>query len=362
MSITLKVVSLGKKIGAFELKDINFDIQHGDFVSIFGKSGSGKSLLINILSGIDDDYHGDIFLNNVNIRNIPINERKIHTVFSNFYLLMNLTAEENIKSGCTNFNNTLYERLLNIFNIDNNVLQQKVKNISFGQQQRIAIMRAIIGEPKVIILDEPFCHLDVITKMPIMYEFKQIINTLLNDTICIMVSHDIDDILYFNSKLLIINNGNIILYDSIQNIYNYQSTYTVNLLNKHIITIPIMIVDYNEEIATIRVNKDHTISIPVYKINIEHYTNNTIAIGVLRLRDIKLTNNIKDINYKIYSSQFNYPYNMIEIGINNIYDTWSKMLIYDNYDDINDFQYLKLDFFQILDYNKSKMFYCLQCL
>lgn len=182
------------------LKNINFEVKKGEFVSIMGPSGSGKSTLIKILGLLDNSFEGEYILDGKNIRNLSdeqlsdIRNKQIGFVFQNFNLIKNLSIKENIslpmlyqgisKRKCE-------ERVLELLKKIDLVskINKYPSELSGGQQQRISIIRSLVNDPDIIIADEPTGALDSHTSKEIMNIFKE----LNKDGITIIViTHDIN--------------------------------------------------------------------------------------------------------------------------------------------------------------------------
>lgn len=154
------------------LKDINFSINRGDFVSITGKSGCGKSTLLYILSTMDTDYEGDLLIDGITMRGkkegelAKVRNEKIGFVFQFHYLLNEFSVIRNVmlpglKSGLykdKEVEERAYQKL-KILGIENEALK-KPNQLSGGQKQRVAIARALINDPIIIMGDEPTGNLD----------------------------------------------------------------------------------------------------------------------------------------------------------------------------------------------------------
>ncbi|PTF44641.1 peptide ABC transporter ATP-binding protein [Staphylococcus cohnii] len=181
------------------LKDINININEGEFIAIMGPSGSGKSTLINILGFIDRGYEGDYLFNRKNYQESSDNQladirnKTVGFVFQNFKLIQNNTILENVsiplvyagldtQARKSRVTRTLHD--VGLFDKENLVPNK----LSGGQQQRVAIARAIINQPKFIIADEPTGALDSKTSKDIIELFIQL-NKEHNTTI-ILVTHD----------------------------------------------------------------------------------------------------------------------------------------------------------------------------
>lgn len=181
------------------LKDINININEGEFIAIMGPSGSGKSTLINILGFIDRGYQGDYFFNGENYKKTSDNQlsdirnKTVGFVFQNFKLIQNNTILENVSIPLVYAGIGSQERKQRVIDTLHDVGLYDKENLvpnklSGGQQQRVAIARAIVNKPKFIIADEPTGALDSKTSKDIMELFMKL-NKEFNTTM-IMVTHD----------------------------------------------------------------------------------------------------------------------------------------------------------------------------
>jgi len=182
------------------LKDVSFDLNKGDFVSITGKSGCGKSTLLYILSTMDTDYEGDLLLDGVNMRNrkeselARVRNEKIGFVFQFHYLLNEFTVLKNVMlpglklalHSEKEVEQRAYEKL-KILGIDKEAFK-KPNQLSGGQKQRVAIARALINNPLIIMGDEPTGNLDK-KNSEIVFDIFQELATKYNQTLLI-VTHD----------------------------------------------------------------------------------------------------------------------------------------------------------------------------
>lgn len=182
------------------LKNINFEVEKGEFLSIMGPSGSGKSTLIKILGLLDNSFEGEYILDGKNIRRLSddelsdIRNKKIGFVFQNFNLIKNLSIKENISlpmlyQGASK--RKCEERVLELLKkID---LASKINKypseLSGGQQQRISIVRSLVNNPDIIIADEPTGALDSHTSNEIMNIFKELNKEGIT---IIIITHDIN--------------------------------------------------------------------------------------------------------------------------------------------------------------------------
>ena len=159
---------MSKEVSVSALRGVSFNIEKGEFLSVVGSSGSGKSTLLNILGGLDWEYSGDIIVDGKNITEYDHNFYRryiIGTIFQQFYLIPSLSVEENIllpykfsKRKGENIKQRL-EYILQMIDLEDR-RKHLPKELSGGQAQRVAIGRALIDSPKIVLADEPTGNLD----------------------------------------------------------------------------------------------------------------------------------------------------------------------------------------------------------
>lgn len=184
------------------LKDINFSIEKGEFVSIMGKSGCGKSTLLYILSTMDTDYEGELWLNNELISGQDreylsfIRNKHIGFVFQFHYLLPEFSVLENVMLPAKKLAEKSLKEIeqdalekLNILNIEH-LAKKRASRISGGEKQRVAIARALINNPSIIMGDEPTGNLDSHNAENVFEIFKQLSET--KELSLLVVTHDED--------------------------------------------------------------------------------------------------------------------------------------------------------------------------
>ena len=176
--------------GDVALKDINMQINKGEFISIVGESGSGKTTLLSILSTLLKPKNGEIFFEDKNYKNIKnidsFRKNDIGFIFQFHYLINYLNLLENVKLANKKATNEEILKIFKLLNIED--LQHKFPNqISGGQRQRVAIARALINNPKVIFADEPTGNLDSKNAQAVFEIFKKLSN---NGTTIIVATHN----------------------------------------------------------------------------------------------------------------------------------------------------------------------------
>jgi NitT/TauT family transport system ATP-binding protein len=190
------------------LNDVSFDVEKGSFVSIFGSNGTGKSTLLNLIAGLSIQDAGEIIWENESSKS------KVSYVFQNYResLFPWRTAWENIAlplklNGVSKeIRKQKVRELVNRFNIEID-LEKYPYLLSGGQQQMIAILRALITEPDLILLDEPFSAIDFQRRLFLQNKVLEIWKE--TKTTIIFVSHDIDEAIYMADKLIILNSGRV---------------------------------------------------------------------------------------------------------------------------------------------------------
>ena len=201
------------------LKDINFQVKKGEFVSVMGKSGCGKSTLLYILSTMDTDYDGELFLNNELITGQDrqhlsyLRNKHIGFVFQFHYLLSEFSVLENVmlpakklaEKSLQEIEHDAIERLKTL-NIDH-LAQKRASRISGGEKQRVAIARALINNPSIIMGDEPTGNLDSQNAENVFNIFEQLSNE--QGLSLLVVTHD-EDFAKKTDRIIQMEDGKII--------------------------------------------------------------------------------------------------------------------------------------------------------
>ena len=208
-----------KPVSFHVLKDINFKIKKGEFASIVGKSGCGKSTLLYILSTMDTDYEGELYINNQLISGdkkdklAHIRNKHIGFVFQFHYLLSEFSVLENVmlpakKLGEKSFQEIAQDAMLKLkmLNIEH-LAQKKASQISGGEKQRVAIARALINNPSIIMGDEPTGNLDSHNSDNVFNIFRRLSNE--QGLSLLIVTHD-EDFAKKTDRIITMEDGRII--------------------------------------------------------------------------------------------------------------------------------------------------------
>lgn len=221
------------------LKSISFLVEQGNIVSILGESGSGKSTLLKLIYGLEDVNSGEIIYNNETVTGpkfnlVPGNEN-MKFVPQEFDLLDSITVSENVGKYLSNFDLTLKsENISNALQVVKmeEFATQLPSQLSGGQRQRVSIARAISTNPEMLLLDEPYSHLD----QPLKFEIRKSIWNWAKENNCtvVLTTHDVNDALGFSDKIIILKQGEIIQNDSPENLRNYpENEYVASLLGEY---------------------------------------------------------------------------------------------------------------------------------
>ena len=210
------------------LQNISFTIHESETLSIIGKSGSGKSTLAKSILGLNNSTFDSYILNNKEIQRLSKSDRRIIQIilqdpFDN--LNPELTIVENIEEGMIlhgyterKTRNEIIKKFLKDINLDESILSKYPKKCSGGERQRICILRALVLNPKILVLDEITSALDIVTAQKIL---QIIVNIQEKYNISVIfISHDLNIVAQFSHKIIVLEDGKIIANDTTENILN----------------------------------------------------------------------------------------------------------------------------------------------
>ena len=209
--------------GETVLDGISLDIHDNEFITLLGPSGCGKTTTLRMLGGFETPDKGKIMFDSKDITNVPANERNLNTVFQKYSLFPHMTIAENIAFGLKikkkskAYIDDKIKYALKLVNLDG-FENRSVDSLSGGQQQRIAIARAIVNEPKVLLLDEPLGALDLKLRQSMQYELIRFKNEL--GITFVYVTHDQEEALTMSDTIVVMNQGYIQQIGTPEDIYN----------------------------------------------------------------------------------------------------------------------------------------------
>ena len=226
----------GKKV----LNDLSFDLMEGEFLSILGSSGCGKTTLLRILIGLEKGDSGEIWKGGKEISGLSSFERGMGIVFQNYALFPNMTVLQNVEYALTLRKETKRDaRQIAIRTLEQvglvDQMHKRPHQLSGGQQQRVAIARTLATNPDIMLLDEPISALDV-TNREIMKAELKALQKKFNVTM-LFITHDQEEAFFLSDRIMVMNEGNIEQMDTPLNIYQhpaneYVKEFVVDQLDK----------------------------------------------------------------------------------------------------------------------------------
>ena len=205
------------------IEDFSLEVKEGEFVTFLGPSGCGKTTILRMIGGFDTPTSGEILLEGSDISLLPPNERPVNTVFQKYALFPHLNVYDNIAFGLKLKKMDKAQmaekvrRALEIVDLEG-FEKRSITTLSGGQQQRIAIARAIVNEPKLLLLDEPLSALDYKMRKEMQLELKDMHKKL--GITFIFVTHDQEEALTMSDKVVVMADGEIQQVGTPEEIYN----------------------------------------------------------------------------------------------------------------------------------------------
>ena len=223
----LKIRKIAKSYGnRLVLKKIDLELNKAEIFGVLGPNGCGKTTIFNSIMGICKIDKGDIFVNNIKVNDLPIHERakkfRIGYIPQNSAVFLGLTCEENIKAIAEikikekSLQENKIQELLSDFNLEN-LSNIKARNLSGGEKKRLCISMALVSNPQILLMDEPFAALDLITVDMI----KKIIIDLQRKLISVIITdHNAKDLMNVSDRCIIISEGEVIVSGNPRKIIN----------------------------------------------------------------------------------------------------------------------------------------------
>lgn len=221
------IIELNNIIKKFDgetvLDDINLSVKENEFVTLLGPSGCGKTTTLRIIGGFETPTSGEVYFDGHLMNDVPPFKRQLNTVFQKYALFPHMNVFENIAFGLRikKMDERIIEdkvlRMLELFNLKN-YGKRRIDQLSGGQQQRIAIARALVNEPKVLLLDEPLGALDLKLRKEMQTELKAMQKKI--GITFVYVTHDQEEALTMSDTIVIMNDGIIQQMGTPTDIYN----------------------------------------------------------------------------------------------------------------------------------------------
>jgi spermidine/putrescine ABC transporter ATP-binding subunit len=231
----LSIRSIAKHFGKnVVLRDISLEIAEGEFLTILGESGSGKTTLLRILAGFEQPTSGEVWMSGERLDTQPPYRRRVNTVFQHYALFPHMTVEQNVGYGlqiakrpAAEIESRVTEALAKVKM--SAYTKSKPSKISGGQQQRIALARALVNRPRLLLLDEPLSALDANLRRQMQVELKALQREV--GITFIFVTHDQEEAMVMSDRIALLRSGELEQVATPREIYNRPATsYTAQFI------------------------------------------------------------------------------------------------------------------------------------
>jgi putative spermidine/putrescine transport system ATP-binding protein len=333
MGANIKLENVCKSYGYENIiKNVNIEIEKGDFLTILGPSGAGKTTLLKMIAGFEDTSEGNIYLDDDDIAKKPIHKRNIGMLFQNYALFPHMTVYENVEFPLKLRHIPKIQRKEKV-----NGILQKVKleefakryprELSGGQQQRVGLARALVFNPPILLLDEPMSALDKQLRKHMQLEIKEIHNELGLTTIS--VTHDQEEALTMATKVCVMKDGRIEQLASPVEIYERpKSVFVAKFIG-----------DANVLDCTVVRADTSTLDIELYealRITLKQgdrkYTSGNHIYAVIRPEKLKLVDSsFRGIKFEVKVEQAIYVGDVLKLKVRNQYGRSLKVKVFTQY-------------------------------
>ena len=241
ISLELKNIKKSFQEGEDVLESICLTAKKGEFVTLLGSSGCGKTTTLRIIAGLEQPDSGQVFLNGKDVTSLEPNQRNVNTVFQNYALFPHMNVADNIgyglklkKTSKAEISRRVKEmlELVQLFGFE----KRKPSELSGGQRQRVAIARALVNNPEVLLLDEPLGALDLQLRRAMQHELKRLQKKL--GITFIYITHDQEEAINMSDTIAVMNHGRFEQIGTPDEIYNHPKTSYVAMFvgNANILT------------------------------------------------------------------------------------------------------------------------------
>ena len=209
----LSIRDLSKKWADFSLTNINLDVKEREYFTVLGPTGAGKTLMLELIAGFHHPDLGEVWINDKNVTDIPPEKRKVGFVYQDYSLFPHLNVEENVKFGLRlkkipkSETDEKIRRTMNLLDLTR-LSKRLPKTLSGGEQQKVALARAIVLDPDVLLLDEPLSALDTQTQERLRRELKDLHEK--SGITTIHVTHDHVEAILLGDRIGILSDGKLI--------------------------------------------------------------------------------------------------------------------------------------------------------
>jgi len=219
----ISIQSVDKYFGRFQaIDDVSVDIGHGEFFSLLGSSGCGKTTLLRMLAGFENPTNGEIYIDGQPMSEVPPHLRPVNMVFQSYAIFPHLNVRDNIAYGLRKQKlpkakrHEMVDEMLELIKLPG-YGDRKANELSGGQRQRIALARALILRPKVLLLDEPLGALDKQLREQMQLELRALQRTV--GITFVFVTHDQEEALTLSDRIAVMSQGKVLQIDSPTGLY-----------------------------------------------------------------------------------------------------------------------------------------------
>jgi len=222
--VIVRLEGFGKSFGKKEvIKDIDLEVYEGEFLTLLGSSGCGKTTILRSISGLDTPTYGKVYIDDEDVTFFEPPKRHVNTIFQNYALFPLMNIYDNIAFGLRMKKvpedeiKKRVEQMLKLVHLEG-YENRFPKDLSGGEQQRVSLVRGLINKPRVLLLDEPLSALDLKLRKKMQIELKMLQRKL--GITFIYVTHDQDEALSMSDRIVVLRNGKIEQIDSPTDIYD----------------------------------------------------------------------------------------------------------------------------------------------
>ena len=224
----ISIREVGKTFGDFEaIESITMDIREGEFFSLLGASGCGKTTLLRMLAGFETPTRGEILIDGQSMTDVPPFERPVNMVFQSYAIFPHMNVRDNIGYGLRKLKlpkakrQDMIDEMLSLVQLDG-YGARKSDELSGGQRQRIALARALILKPKVLLLDEPLGALDKQLREQMQIELRRLQRAI--GITFVFVTHDQEEALTLSDRIAVMSGGQVLQVDTPDGLYERPRT------------------------------------------------------------------------------------------------------------------------------------------
>ena len=292
--VIVRLENFGKSYGNKEvIKNINLDIYEGEFLTLLGSSGCGKTTILRSISGLDVPTIGKVYIDGEDVTNLEPPKRQVNTIFQNYALFPLMNIYDNIAFGLRMKKvpedeiKKRVDEMLDLVHLEG-YENRFPRELSGGEQQRVSLARGLINRPKVLLLDEPISALDLKLRKMMQIELKMLQRKL--GITFIYVTHDQDEALSMSDRIVVLRNGKIEQIDSPTDIYDRpNSLYVAGFIgDANTFVTKVTNIDYEKKLVYFENGM-------VTKNNKNYNVGDKVDI-VIRPENIKISSKLKDNN------------------------------------------------------------------